>query len=142
MHSVYNPFTLEGRNIIVTGASSGIGRQIAIDCSRAGAKVIAIARDENRLSETLDMLEGDGHRSYSYDLSDTDGLGDLVASIVRDCGKISGLVCAAGIERTLPAKMLKPSDYKDVFNVNTVSALELATQVTNIKNFSKDKWGG
>ena len=56
---MYNPFSLEGKTILVTGASSGIGRATAIECSRMGAKVIITARNEERLKETLEQLEGD-----------------------------------------------------------------------------------
>ena len=140
--SLLPPFSLAERNILITGASSGIGRQIAIDCSRAGARVVAIGRDKERLSETLGMLEGDGHHCYSYDLADVDGIGRLVADIVNDCGRIDGLVCAAGIEKTLPAKILKPTDYGEVFKVNTMSALEMARQVTNAKNWETGMGGG
>lgn len=138
---MYNPFSLEGKTVIVTGASSGIGRQVAIDCSRTGAKIVAIARNTERLSETLDMLEGDDHRCYSYDLSAVEGIGSLVTTIVNDCGKIGGLIYAAGIEKTLPAKILKPSDYSEVFKVNTMSALEMARQVTNAKNWETGTGG-
>ena len=139
---MYNPFSLEGKTILVTGASSGIGRQCAIDCSKMGAKVVAVARNQERLDETLSQMEGTGHRSYSYDLSDAEGIGSLVSSIVTECGRLDGMIYAAGIEKTLPMKLLKPSDYNEVFRVNTLSALEMAKQVSSIKNFSKNGSGG
>ena len=58
---MYNPFSLEGKTVLVTGASSGIGRAVAIECSRMGARVYITARNEARLKETLELLEGDGH---------------------------------------------------------------------------------
>lgn len=137
-----NPFSLEGKTILVTGASSGIGRQCAIDCSRAGAKVIAIARNKERLDETLSQLDGEGHNSYTYDFTDPNGITELVSTIVSECGKLSGMVYAAGIEKTMPFKMLKPDTYTEIFNVNTLSALELAKQVTSIKNFDGLTGGG
>lgn len=136
-----NPFSLEGKSILVTGASSGIGRQCAIDCSRMGAKVVAVARNQERLDETLSQMDGDGHRSYSYDLSNTEGIGELVTTIVAEIGKLDGMVYAAGIEKTLPFKMLKPTDYEEVFKVNTLSALEMTRNVCNIKNFNKTLGG-
>ena len=137
-----NPFSLEGKVIVVTGASSGIGRQCAIDCSKMGATVIAIARNKDRLEETLSMLEGEGHRYYSYDLSDSQGIAELVSTIVSECGRIGGMIYAAGIEKTLPFKLLKPDDYSELFNVNTISAFEMAKSVSSIKNFSKSETGG
>lgn len=141
MDNVYNPFFLEGKTILVTGASSGIGRQIAIDCSKAGAKVVAIARNQERLDETLSQLEGEGHRSYIYDFSDSEGISNLVSTIVNDCGRIGGMVYAAGIEKTIPFKMLKVENYTEIFNVNTLGALELAKHVTNIKSFVSQTGG-
>jgi len=55
---MYNPFTLEGKTILVTGASSGIGRAVAIECAKMGAAVFLNARNEARLRETLSALEG------------------------------------------------------------------------------------
>lgn len=132
-----SPFSLEHKTIVVTGASSGIGRQCAIDCSKMGAKVVVIARNQERLNETLSMLDGVGHRSYSYDLSNLEGISDLVSSVVVDCGCIDGMICAAGIEKTLPLKLLKPSDYMGVINVNTLSAIEMARNVTSVKFFNE-----
>lgn len=139
---MFNPFTLEGKTILVTGASSGIGRQCAIDCSKMGAKVVAVARNQERLDETLSMLAGDGHRSYSYDFFDSEGIGDLVSTIVADCGKIGGMVYAAGFEKTLPLQLLKPADYTDIYKVNTISALEMVKNVCSIKYFCKSGMGG
>lgn len=136
-----NPFTLQGKNIIVTGASSGIGRQCAITCSRMGARVVLIARNKERLQETLSLLNGDGHQCYTYDFSNSQGIIGLVSTIVNDCGRIDGMVYAAGIEKTVPFKLLKPEDYSEIIQVNTLSAFEMARQVSAMKNFSKEGGG-
>ena len=66
----FNPFSLEGRTIIITGASSGIGKQCAIDCSKMGAKIILIARNEERLKETLSLMNNrDNHAYYLADFT-------------------------------------------------------------------------
>lgn len=132
-----NPFSLEEKTILITGASSGIGRQCAIDCAMMGAKVILVARSEERLHETLSMMEGEGHTSYSFDLNNINEIKDFINIIVSKHGKFDGLIHAAGVEMTKPIKLLTPEDYEYVFRVNTLSGLELAKQISGIKNFNK-----
>ena len=131
----FNPFSLKEKTIIITGASSGIGRQCAVDCSRMGAKVALVARNEERLKETMGCLEGDGHHCYSYDLSDTEGLEGLVSAIVTDMGKVSGFLHCAGVETTKPIQLLTTKDYEDVLRVNTLSALEIVRRLSSPKRF-------
>lgn len=121
---MHNPFQLQDKTILITGASSGIGRQCAIDCSKMGAKVILVARNEERLKETLSLLEGTGHCWYKFDLGNLDEIGTLVEHI-REAGSLDGFVHAAGIEKTLPMKFLKISDYEELLRTNLLSALEI-----------------
>ena len=95
---MYNPFTLQGKTILVTGASSGIGRAAAIECSRMGARVIVTGRNEERLKETLGQLEGEGHAMIVADLSDDAQLDHLV----EQTPVLDGLVNNAGINDLLP----------------------------------------
>ena len=134
---MFNPFTLKEKTIIVTGASSGIGRQCAIDCSKMGAKVILIARNQERLEETLALLDNNDHQVYNYDLTKTDGIKDLVDKIVSSNGKINGLIHAAGIEITKPIKLLESSDYEMIYRTNNLSGFELMRQLSSIKNMDK-----
>ena len=132
-----NPFSLEDKLIIVTGASSGIGRQCAIDCSKMGAIVVLIARDEERLKETIAQMEyPERHCYYSIDLSDIDQIRLLVDNIVSANGKIDAYVHAAGIEKTLPLKFLSSDDYKSVFTVNALYAFEFIRCFSSRKNFN------
>ena len=131
---MYNPFSLEGKTILVTGASSGIGRQCAITCSRMGAKVALIGRNQERLSETRQQLEGDGHVVVSYDLTNLDGLKEMVAGIVAQMGAIDGLVNCAGISTTLPFKLMSPDKVEEYFRTNVFATMELTRQVLSIKN--------
>ncbi|MBO7608827.1 MAG: SDR family oxidoreductase [Muribaculaceae bacterium] len=133
---MFNPFSLNEKTILITGASSGIGRQCAIACSNMGARIIAVARNTERLQETLSQLKGEGHSCYSIELSNCDDIKSLVAKIVNENGKLDGIICAAGIERTMPAKLLTPADYEEVFRINTVSAFELVSQATTVKYFN------
>lgn len=122
---MFNPFSLEGKTILITGASSGIGRQCAIDCSKMGAKVVLVARNQDRLDETVSLMEGDGHKAYSFDLEQLTEIKDLITRIVAENGKLDGFIHAAGIEKTAPAKLLTPEDYDTVYKTNCLSAFEI-----------------
>ena len=135
-----NPFSLENKLIVVTGASSGIGRQCAVTCAAAGARVILIARNEERLRETLSMMEGNGHGYYSFDIGQAviggGSISLIINEIVKTYGKVDGFLHAAGIERTLPVKLLTPDDYLEVFRTNTLSAFEFIHQFSYKKYFN------
>ncbi|MBR5033739.1 MAG: SDR family oxidoreductase [Bacteroidales bacterium] len=133
---MYNPFSLEGKTILVTGASSGIGRQCAIDCSKMGAKVVAIARNKERLAESLSMMEGD-NACYSYDLQLIEGIKDLIDRIVSENGKLDGFIHAAGIEVTNPLKLTSHGDYENLYRVNCLSSFEIVKNLCGIKTFNK-----
>lgn len=134
---MFNPFSLESKNIVITGASSGIGRQCAIDCSKMGAKVVLIARNKERLEETLSMMEGEGHIVIPFDLTDTQNISITVDNIVAKIGKLDGLIHAAGIEITKPLKLLKVEDYELLMQCNAFSGFELIRQIGNVKNTNK-----
>lgn len=131
-----NPFSLAGKTIIITGASSGIGAQSAIDCSRMGAKVVAIARNKDRLESTLQQMQGDGHIAISYDLSNTEGIPDLISNIVDTVGKIDGLVHCAGASATLPLKQMSPERVYELFRQNLFSAIELTRQCATVSKMN------
>ena len=99
---MYNPFSLEGKTVLVTGASSGIGRAVAIECSRMGARVYITARNEARLKETLELLEGDGHEMIIADLSDLSQLDYIVEHV----GHLDGLVNNAGYAVVMPTSFI------------------------------------
>lgn len=134
---MFNPFTLENKTILVTGASSGIGRQCAIDCSKMGAKVVLVARNEERLNETLSNMVGEGHLVCPYDLNNLDGIKDLVAGVVSSIGKLDGFIHSAGVEVTKPLQLLTVDDYETVFRVNSLSVFEFIHQLASIKNMNK-----
>ena len=100
---MYNPFSLEGKTILVTGASSGIGRATAVECSKLGATVVLTGRNEARLLETVSMMEGEGHQVILADLATDDGIQILVDT----CPKLDGLVNNAGVNRVKPLSFIK-----------------------------------
>ena len=138
MESVYNPFSLRGKTIVVTGASSGIGRQCAIECSRAGAKVVLIGRNELRLQESLDALQGEGHIIKACDLTNFELLPQLVSDIVAECGLIDGVLNCAGISTTLPLKLMTSEKLDEFFRSNVYSAVLLSREVCKMKNVPKE----
>lgn len=111
---MYNPFSLEGKTILVTGASSGIGRAVAIECSKMGAVVFLSARNDARLRETLEALEGDGHQIIVADLTDEEAIKTLVEQVPQ----LDGVVCAAGISMLKPIQVLSEKDIQTIFATN------------------------
>lgn len=108
-------FTLEGKTILVTGASSGIGRKIAIACADAGAKCILVARNLDRLNEVSAACNGEGHVVESVDVTDHAAM----KSLVERLPVLDGLVQCAGIgDKHTPLKFLSPDFVDQVFSVN------------------------
>lgn len=130
---MYNPYSLEGKTILVTGASSGIGRATAIECSKLGAKVVITARNEERLKETLEALEGEGHQMISYDLSDVDKFDEFVALLPT----LQGFVSNAGTNKMSPVNFIKEDDLREVFQVNTFSPILLLRLLLKKKKLEK-----
>lgn len=130
-----NPFSLEGKTILITGASSGIGAQCAIDCSKMGAKVVLVARNEERLKGVLSQCEGETNAYYLADMSDIvdNGAKPMLEQIVSEHGKVDGFIHSAGIQKTAPLKLLSMDDYEEVFKVNTLSAFEILRYLPGMK---------
>lgn len=130
---MYNPFSLEGKTILVTGASSGIGRAVAIECSKLGASVIITARNEERLKETLSSMEGGNHQSIVCDLSEEVNIDNLVASLPE----IQGLVNNAGYTKLLPLQFLNETDLSGILKVNTMAPVLLLQKLLKKKKLRK-----
>lgn len=135
---IFNPFSLVGKTIVITGASSGIGRQCAVDSSKMGARIILIARNKQRLDETMSQMEGSDHLAFSQDLVDFSRLKDFVQMIIKSSGPIDGLVNCAGISTTLPLKLIDESKLEDYFRVNVFSAIELTRHFCRLGNVRKE----
>ena len=128
-----NPFSLEGKTILVTGASSGIGRATAIACSQMGAVVVVTGRNEPRLHETLDALEGSGHQMIVADIANDDQIDYLVDQIPA----INGLVNNAGITETCPTQFIKRDKLNRVMEVNTIAPILLTQRILKKKKLGK-----
>ncbi len=125
-------FTLNGKKILVTGASSGIGRQAAINISNAGGTVILTARDPERLNQTLDLLHGEGHHVLVADLSVEKEI-DLLVSLVD---KINGMVNCAGIVHPLPVKFITMSRLEEMNNISYNAPVLLTGKLLKAKKIS------
>ena len=132
----YNPFSLEGKTVLVTGASSGIGRTTAIECSKMGASVIITARNEERLKATLDSLDtasGQTHQMFLADLSSEEGVNVLVDELPH----LDGVSLNAGIVKTLPVKFINKDDLAEVLNVNMMGPILLAQRLLKKKKITR-----
>lgn len=129
----YNPFSLINKTVLVTGASSGIGRATAIECSKMGAKVIITARNEGKLKETLSLLEGDGHQMIIADLFNTDEIDNLVSQLPE----INGLVNNAGKTITLPCNFITEEKLADIVSVNLTAPILLFSKLLKKKKLIK-----
>lgn len=132
---MYNLIDLTDKNIIITGASSGIGRETAYLLHKLGAKVILIARRSDKLQEIQDDL-GSRVAIYPFDLSNLDLIASEIKQIVNECGAIDGLVHCAGIGAVRPLKMLKPAALNDVMTINYYSFVEVVRCITAKKAFN------
>jgi NAD(P)-dependent dehydrogenase (short-subunit alcohol dehydrogenase family) len=126
-------FSLKEKNILITGASSGIGKQCALLFSQLGANVILIARNKERLKITYNEMEKGNHLFFSQDITEYDKLEELIRNSVEKIGKISGFVHSAGIETTLPLRSMEPSFYEKMFSINVISGFELARIISKKK---------
>jgi NAD(P)-dependent dehydrogenase (short-subunit alcohol dehydrogenase family) len=127
-----NAFRLVGKTILVTGASSGIGRACAVEVARLGAQVIVSGRNEERLAETLRNLAGDRHISIAADLSSEDGRARLSAGLPV----LDGVVHSAGVNKVLPAAFTGAADFEKINSVNAEAPIVLTTRLLKEKKIA------
>lgn len=122
----FNPLDLSNRTVLITGASSGIGRASAVYLSKLGARIIASGRDEARLHSTLQSLSGGGHAALVCDLSQTDNIEGLFTEAVSRCGKLNGLVNCAGIPYVMPLTVLTYKHMEEVLRCDFLPFIEMS----------------
>ena len=130
----YNPFSLEGKRVLVTGASSGIGKATAEECAKCGAKVVLTARNEERLKATLDSLEGEGHSMIIADLTKQEELTALVGQLET----LDGVVLCAGINDKSIIKFLNQEHVEKMLATNFTSPVYLSQLLAKKKKLSKE----
>lgn len=129
-----NPYTLEGKTILITGASSGIGRETAIQCSKLGAQLVITARNKERLNETVAKLEGEGHKSVIAELTSQED----VEMLVEEIDLLNGVVLCAGKGMTTPFPFCTREKYDELFDINFFAPVELLRLLVKKKKLSKD----
>lgn len=129
----FNLFSLKDKTIFVTGASSGIGRGIAVTCSKMGAVVIINGRNEEKLNETLSMMEGDYHIVLRGDLTDS----SILIPLVESLPKLDGVVHCAGIGTRVLCRNIVESDIDQTMDANFKAPVMLQTEILRQKKINK-----
>ena len=129
----FNPFTLVGKQILVTGASSGIGKAIAVACAKMGATVIVTGRNVERLNETLNLMSEGDHKAISADLTKAEDIESLVAELP----KLDGLVQCAGVGSRVPCKNICKEDLQHVFMPNVEAPILFQTAILSKRKINK-----
>ncbi len=126
------PFSLKNKTILITGASSGIGRATAVECSKMGARLIITGRNKERLNETLFLLEGTQHSTIIADLTTNEGIDE----VIMQSDNIDGVVFSAGVAMVLPFQNCNIERIRNLMEVNFFSPAELARQLVKKKKLS------
>lgn len=132
----YNPFSLEGKKVLVTGGSTGIGRTTAIECSKLGASVIITGRNVQRLQETIQMLDtqsGQTHQLFVADLTDE----NQQKALVENIPVLDGIVSNAGISKVLPIQFLNTQDMDKIMSINAFAPMYLTQKLYKKKKIKK-----
>ncbi|MCK9617655.1 MAG: SDR family oxidoreductase [Lentimicrobiaceae bacterium] len=129
----YNPFSLLNKTILVTGASSGIGQTAAIECSKAGAKLIITGRNNERLNETFNSLEGSGHQQIIADISITEEIDKIVSFVPA----LDGAVSCAGTAKFVMTPFINEKELTDTLRINTITPILLTQKLVKMKKFNR-----
>jgi NAD(P)-dependent dehydrogenase (short-subunit alcohol dehydrogenase family) len=121
-----SPFDLNYKRVLVTGASSGLGRATSVMLASLGAQVILVGRDEQRLEATRATLIGDGHAAASHDLSNYEAIPEWMKQMTTKYGKLDALAHCAGLQITAPLKVLNARQTEELWRVNVSAGLRLA----------------
>lgn len=130
---ICNPFSIEIKTILVTGATSGIGRATALTCAQLGARVIAVGRNQERLDCLMQELEGNGHLAINVDLTDETQVQGLLEKIPA----IDGVVCCAGVAEMKPFAFVTEEDVERVFKTNCFAPVMLVNKLLKAKKLNK-----
>ena len=133
---MFNPFSLTGKTVLVTGAGGGIGRATAIACSKMGATLVVTDINAETLAETLSLLDTEGdrvHQMMAADLTDDAALDQLVAEMPA----LDGVVCNAGISKVLPIQFLNSGDFNRIMAINAFAPMYMTQKLYKKKRINK-----
>lgn len=128
-----NPFSVDGKNILITGAASGIGKATALQCAEMGAKLVLLDLNEEGLDKTKSEMGDVNCLSFAINLTDFDSLKEMVAQLP----KLDGIVSNAGIFYSMMAKLSDKKDMERIFQINTFSHINLVQQLMEQKKLNK-----
>lgn len=128
----YNPFSLEGKTILITGAAGGIGRATSLECAKLGGQLVLTDINESGLAETLSLLPGDGHSYRVTNLTVQDDLDALVESVPQ----LDGFVSTAGITKPTPVKFINKDDLERIMSINTFAPIYLTQRLLRKKKYN------
>lgn len=129
----YNPYSLEGKTILITGAASGIGKATSIESSKLGAKIVAVDLNAEGLDKLMPQLEGEGHIAYAGNLCNADFLKELG----ENTSALDGVFLCAGVSDTTPVKFITEEKIQRVFDVNLTAPIMLLRQLLVKKKINK-----
>ena len=132
-------FSLSNKTILITGASSGIGRSCAVQCSKMGASLLLMGRNDDELNRTVSELQpGTKVEMIVADFSKMVDLELLIAEKILTIGKIAGFIHCAGVEKTLPLKKQTSEVFQSIFDINVFAGFELA-KIISLKKYKAEK---
>lgn len=133
MSTTFNPFSIEGKTILVTGVASGMGKATAVACAKMGAHVVGADFNSEGMARTISELEGEGHQQYTINLADENTWGDMVANIPV----LDGIANCAGIANMNPFMFVNRDEFDKVFNINFFGPVLLTKSIIKAKKLNK-----
>ena len=123
--NMYNPYSLEGKTILITGAASGIGKATSIESSKLGAKIVAVDLNGEGLEKLMPQLEGEGHLQFTGNLCDE----EFLKKLGEESPALDGVFLCAGVSDTTPVKFITEEKLKRVFDVNLTAPIMMLKQL-------------
>jgi NAD(P)-dependent dehydrogenase (short-subunit alcohol dehydrogenase family) len=135
MNKSFNPYSLDGKNYLITGAASGIGRATSVVLSKLNANLVLLDINTSGLLETRELCKATD-KIITFDLTNSGTIKDEILKVIPDFGKLHGLIHLAGVPYISPLKAINERKFNEVFSVNTYSVLELGKAFINKNVFA------